>query len=149
LLAVAAGGLIFLIVAISLAAVRLAGSWNPVVITWSSASELDTAGYNLLRGTSPRGPFVRINPQPIPPSGDSLLGGDYTYEDRDGTSGIASYYLLQSLSRGGEIRDLQVIEVEGESTPAKSLWLAVMVVGLALLAVLRRLQRRVDLKASG
>jgi hypothetical protein len=31
-------------------------------ITWNSNEERDFAGYNVFRGSSPRGPFTRINP---------------------------------------------------------------------------------------
>ena len=67
-----------------------------IVIEWSTESELDIAGYNLLRGESPEGPFTRINPQVIPPSEDPLTGGDYAYED----TGISSRgHLLLRLRR--------------------------------------------------
>ena len=32
-----------------------------VVVEWSTASELDTAGFNLYRSESPDGPFEKVN----------------------------------------------------------------------------------------
>ncbi len=141
---------IFLIFAISLAVARLAGFWrSPVVITWSSASELDTAGFNLLRGTSPRGPFVKINAHLIPPSPDPLLGGEYTYKDGTAYSHGPSYYLLQTVTSRGEVRDLDIIEVKPDRRQAKALWLTVLVAGLAMLAFTLRSSLKAVSKATG
>jgi hypothetical protein len=74
-----------------------------IQVTWSTASELDIAGYNLLRAESPQGPFTRINQQLIPPSDDPLTGGDYTYEDAGLMPGVTYYYLLEDLELSGAV----------------------------------------------
>ena len=38
-----------------------------VTVEWSTASELNTAGFNILRGESESGPFTRLNPKSFPP----------------------------------------------------------------------------------
>ncbi len=40
-----------------LAAVVLGGCAAPVRVTWKTETEMNTAGFNLYRGTSPDGPF--------------------------------------------------------------------------------------------
>jgi hypothetical protein len=74
-----------------------------IVIEWSTESELDIAGFNLLRGESLEGPFTRINPQLIPPSKDPLTGGDYAYEDMDLKPGVTYYYVLEDIDISGAI----------------------------------------------
>jgi hypothetical protein len=46
-------------------ALLLASVLTPPVVTveWSTASELNTAGFNVLRGENPNGPFAHLNPQ--------------------------------------------------------------------------------------
>ena len=74
-----------------------------IIIEWSTESELDIAGYNLLRGESPEGPFTRINPQVIPPSEDPLTGGDYAYEDTGLQAGVTYYYVLEDIEVSGGV----------------------------------------------
>ena len=54
---------------------------SEIIIEWSTASELDTVGYNILRGEDEAGPFTKINTQPISPAEDPLTGGDYIFQD--------------------------------------------------------------------
>ena len=45
---------------------------NPsIIIEWSTASELEVAGFNILRADNPDGPFAQINDALVPSSGDS------------------------------------------------------------------------------
>lgn len=72
-----------------------------VVIAWSTASELDTAGFNILRAESPDGPFQRLNASLIPPAEDPLAGGEYEYVDFQVEAGKTYYYQLQDLNAAG------------------------------------------------
>ena len=49
-----------------------------VTVEWSTASELNTAGFNVLRSDTPAGPFARLNREIIPASPDPLVGGEST-----------------------------------------------------------------------
>ncbi|GAB4530518.1 MAG: hypothetical protein Fur0018_17870 [Anaerolineales bacterium] len=71
-----------------------------VVIEWSTASELDTIGFNLYRSESPSGPFEQINDRVIPSAGDALTGSDYRYQDDAVVPGRVYYYELEDLSAG-------------------------------------------------
>jgi hypothetical protein len=72
-----------------------------VTVEWSTASELNTAGFNVLRGTSENGPFTRLNREVIPASPDPLVGGTYVYTDTDVTPGQTYYYQLEEVEIGG------------------------------------------------
>lgn len=72
-----------------------------IIVKWSTASELETVGYNLLRSETESGPFNQINGQPITSSEDPLTGGEYTYEDKGVSAGKTYYYILQELEING------------------------------------------------
>jgi len=72
-----------------------------VTVEWSTASELNTAGFNVLRSESPSGPFTRLNSEVIPASPDPLVGGSYVYTDTIVTPGQTYYYQLEEVEFGG------------------------------------------------
>lgn len=73
-----------------------------IIIEWSTASEFDVAGFNILRGDTNEGPFTQINPTLIPPSDDPLQGGEYEYEDKAIQRGKIYFYQLQEVALSGE-----------------------------------------------
>jgi hypothetical protein len=72
-----------------------------VVVEWSTASEVDTAGYYLYRSEKPGGPFDRVNKNLIPASNDPLVGGSYSYEDTGVQAGKTYYYQLEDIELDG------------------------------------------------
>jgi hypothetical protein len=84
-------------------ALFLASALTPPAVTveWSTASELNTAGFNILRSDSPDGPFTRLNAQIIPASPDPLVGGSYVFTDTQVAPGRTYYYQLQEVEFGG------------------------------------------------
>lgn len=68
-----------------------------ITIDWSTASEMDIAGFNIYRGTSSTGPFERINPVLILAASDPLVGADYTYKDLGVRAGKIYYYNLEEI----------------------------------------------------
>ncbi len=92
--------LIFL--AVSLLALGVIGMRpSSVVVEWTTATELNTAGFNLYRSESAAGPYVKINEQIIPASSDSLVGGKYRFEDASAVPGKTYYYQLEDVEYGG------------------------------------------------
>jgi hypothetical protein len=72
-----------------------------VVVEWTTASELNTVGFNLLRGETPAGPFEQVNPSLIPSSSDTLTGNSYSYEDAGVTAGKTYFYMLEEIENTG------------------------------------------------
>ncbi|MBI5034135.1 MAG: hypothetical protein HZB51_26745 [Chloroflexi bacterium] len=74
---------------------------SPIVIEWTTATEINTAGFNLYRGDSANGPFTQINSQLIPASPDPVAGGKYKYEDASVAAGKTYYYQLEDIEYSG------------------------------------------------
>ena len=104
-----------------------------VVIEWTTASELDTAGFNLYRSESPDGPFTRINPQLIPASSDPLIGGSYVYTDTHVVAGQTYYYQLEDVETSGRTTRHGPVAVRATGGGRTS---GLLVAGLMLLAAL-------------
>ena len=91
----------------------LAGCAAPVRVTWKTETEMNTAGFNLYRSTSPDGPFSeKVNSALIPPAADPLTGKEYTYVDPTARAGVTYYYELQELERGGAVNKFGPITVQ-------------------------------------
>ena len=72
-----------------------------MLVEWTTASELDTAGFNLYRSLTPAGPFEKVNSSLIPTNGDPLSGGDYQYEDKSIQPGVTYFYQLEEVELNG------------------------------------------------
>lgn len=72
-----------------------------IIVTWSTASEFDTAGFHLYRATAPEGPFEKITPALIPASPDPLSGGEYSFTDTAVEPGGHYYYHLEEVETTG------------------------------------------------
>ncbi len=56
---------------------------SPVVVSWETASEVGTAGFNVYRAPLSASAMVRVNPELIPSEGDEMVGAAYRYADDD------------------------------------------------------------------
>jgi hypothetical protein len=90
-----------LLVALSLGLAACGPVRASVVIEWTTANEVNTAGFNLYRGETPDGPFTQINASLIPASSDPLTGGDYRFEDTSVQPGRTYYYQLEDVEYSG------------------------------------------------
>ena len=109
------------------------GRQTAVLVEWTTASELDTAGFNLHRGDSQEGPFTQINADLIPASEDPLTGSSYHYEDQPVQPGRVYYYRLEEVELDGSsnIFGPILVQAEGNSIPGYYLSLAVIATLLA------------------
>lgn len=114
---------------------------NPeVVVEWTTASEIETAGFNLSRSESPQGPYRRINDHLIPANNDPLVGGSYSYEDSDVIAGRTYYYQLEDVDSGGSVTTHGPIEIKAERQGVLELVLSSLLalIGIVWMVVLRR-----------
>jgi hypothetical protein len=128
----------FLIGLILLASVFLlwqASREATVLVEWSTASELDTVGFNLYRADTPGGPFIQVNNELIPASSDPLAGGNYSYPDGAVQPGRTYYYELEEVQSNGGRDRFGPISVQAESGSAARLMLILGVVLILLLGV--------------
>lgn len=68
-----------------------------VVVEWSTATEVDTAGFFLYRSQTPEGEFVPLNRDLIVGKGNAQTGADYAFEDNDVIPGETYYYVLEEI----------------------------------------------------
>jgi hypothetical protein len=88
---------------------------DKLTISWSTESELDIIGFNLLRSESADGPFMRINEELIPPAEDPNVGGEHSYIDRDVSSGVTYFYRLETVDRQGNVTQSEPIVITAGS----------------------------------
>jgi hypothetical protein len=90
-----------------------------VTVEWSTASELNTAGFNLARGDSQTGPFTRLNTEVIPASPDPLVGGSYVYTDTQVAAGQTYYYQLEEVETtgGSSVQGVVAVTASGGLNP--------------------------------
>jgi hypothetical protein len=107
-----------------------------VTIEWTTASELNTAGFNLYRSENREGPFTRINNDQIPHSPDPLVGGSYAFTDTDVQAGRTYYYQLEDIEFGGATTRHGPIVVTAERNSMTEMLWAVALMGVAIIGLL-------------
>ncbi len=80
---------------------------QPIIIRWSTETEVNTAGFNVYRAPGEDGPWEKINQRLIPGSPDPLRGGSYVFTDTNVISGIAYWYELEEVELGGRATRLE------------------------------------------
>ncbi len=69
-----------------------------VTVTWETAQELDNLGFNLYRGESAAGPWVKLNAELIPTRNPgAVFGATYTWLDEGVTPGATYFYRLEDV----------------------------------------------------
>ncbi len=112
-----------------------------VIVEWSTASELNTAGYSLFRAETADGPFEQVNEFLIPGSPDPLTGGDYEFTDTAVTPGTTYYYRLEEVETSGARTNLGVIEVRADAGGRLELVLAGILFAGAVLGLVDHLRK--------
>lgn len=82
--------------AVTLESFEAEGRDGSVLVTWSTAQEINSAGFYVHRSTDSTGNYQRIS-NFIPSTGDQLIGDDYEFEDPNVTNGVTYYYWLEAV----------------------------------------------------
>ncbi len=122
------------------------GQAAPIVIEWSTETEVNTAGFNVFRSEQRDGVYTQVNTALIPSSPDPLLGGRYSFSDTQVEVGKTYYYKLEELETTGNRVTYDRI-VEATAHPPNFLGLsyplwAVVLFGLAALIVASTFMQR-------
>jgi hypothetical protein len=80
---------------------------KPIVIRWSTETEVNTAGFNVFRALAEEGPWDKINPRLIPGSPDPLRGGSYVFTDTQVIAGVTYWYELEEIELSGQATRLE------------------------------------------
>ncbi|MCA9928554.1 MAG: hypothetical protein KC419_08755 [Anaerolineales bacterium] len=73
-----------------------------IIITWETASEVNTAGFHLYRSETAADAYGRITPRLIPAQGSAANGSQYRYEDTAVTPNHTYFYQLEEVTLNGE-----------------------------------------------
>ncbi|HZX47789.1 MAG TPA: hypothetical protein VFF47_01050, partial [Nitrospirota bacterium] len=88
---------------VTLTSFRAIGMADKVLLTWSTAAEVDSMGFNILRGPTMAGPFTRINSWLIRSKGSPTMGRTYNFEDTGVENGVTYFYKLENVDINGSI----------------------------------------------
>ncbi len=83
--------------AITLATLDAAETAEGTEISWSTAAEIDNAGFNIYSGPSINGPWRKLNSELIPAQGSPSDSTEYTFLDRS----RATFYRLEDVDTNG------------------------------------------------
>lgn len=74
---------------------------DQILIEWTTGSEMETEGFNIVRSILPNGPFVKTNQAMIPSKAISLGGATYSSVDTSADKGVYYYYKLEEVDTKG------------------------------------------------
>ena len=84
-----------------------------VVIQWTTQSEVDNAGFNILRSQTKTGMFKIVNAQLIPGAGTTAEQNTYTWTDTTAKPNVVYYYQIEDVSFAGERQTLATVRLRG------------------------------------
>ncbi|MCX5637068.1 MAG: DUF4114 domain-containing protein [Planctomycetota bacterium] len=88
--------------AIELSLFAVSPSNKKVILTWTTESEVDNAGFNLYRSESEDGEYVKVNASLIPAEGSPTQGASYQFIDEGVKNRTTYYYKLEDIDIYGK-----------------------------------------------
>ncbi len=127
-------GILWLLLAFALVIYQFA---NPakVEITWETATELRTAGFNLYRSADQTGDYILINEgRLIDSQGGPASGAHYSYIDEGVQAGRTYYYILEEVELDASLNryDDEVFEY---SVPTTIWWITILTIGSTVIGI--------------
>ena len=89
-----------------------------VVVTWTTESEVDNAGFNLRRSLTRDSGYTLLNPVLIAGAGTTGERQTYTFIDTSAKPGVEHYYQIEEVSFGGKPETLMTRRLRGPVSPA-------------------------------
>ncbi len=84
-----------------------------IILSWITESEIDNAGFNILRSQSKQGPFVKVNPKLIQGAGTTGKRSSYTWTDTTAKPNVEYYYQIEDVSFAGKRQTLTTTRLKG------------------------------------
>lgn len=84
-----------------------------VTVQWTTESELDNAGFNILRSDTRDGEFTRVNEQMIQGKGTTAERTTYKWVDTTAKPGAVYYYQIEDVSFAGQHNTLATTKLKG------------------------------------
>ena len=108
---------------VTLSQFRADRSETGVVVNWTTQSEMENAGFYVLRRLEGASDFERITPSLIAGAGTTAERHMYTYRDTTAKASVAYYYRLEEVSLSGVRRVIGTVRLRGYVSGAnKLLW---------------------------
>ena len=108
---------------VTLSRVRADRADGAVVVKWTTESEMENAGFYVLRRRDSQTGFVKVNPTLIRGAGTTAERQNYTYQDTTVQPNVPYYYRLEEVSLSGERRVVATVRLRGHlSAAGKVLW---------------------------
>ena len=89
-----------------------------IVIRWITESELNNAGFNILRSETRDGAFKQINTELIAGKGTTSERHTYEWKDTSAKPNVVYYYQIQDVSLDGEVTTLRQSRLKGNVSAA-------------------------------
>ena len=92
-----------------------------IVVRWITESELNNAGFNILRSETRDGEFTKLNTKLIAGQGTTSERTVYEYADTSAKPNVIYYYQIQDVSLDGQVTPLAITHLRGNVTAAGKL----------------------------
>jgi hypothetical protein len=89
------------ITSITLSNFTVEPSNRKAIVIWSTESEIDNAGFNILRAKAKDEEYIKINDSLIPAKGSPAQGASYEFIDTELRNGKTYYYKLEDIDLNG------------------------------------------------
>ncbi len=109
-----------------------------VRLEWTTASEIDTAGFNIYRSEVAEYGFELVNTGIIPASQEPLIGATYLYIDDNVAPGKTYYSLLEDVDMNGQANRTNPIEVVAQADYWRNLTVSMLSIGLVMVLMLNK-----------
>ena len=92
-----------------------------VILRWVTESELNNAGFNILRSETKNGEFKIVNPKLIQGAGTTSERHTYTWKDTTAKPNVVYYYRIEDISHAGVRKQLATVRMRGYVSAAGKL----------------------------
>ena len=92
-----------------------------IVVRWITESELNNAGFNILRSDARDGEFTKLNTKLIAGQGTTSERTVYEFPDTTAKPNVVYYYQIQDVSLDGKVQTLRQSRIKGYVSPSGKL----------------------------
>ena len=92
-----------------------------IVVRWITESELNNAGFNILRSDARDGEFTQLNTKLIAGQGTTSERNVYVFPDTSAKPNVVYYYQIQDVSLDGQVQTLRITHLRGNVSAAGKL----------------------------
>ena len=89
-----------------------------IVVRWITESELNNAGFNILRSETRDGEYTKLNTKLIAGKGTTSERHTYEWKDTSAKPNVVYYYQIQDVSLDGQVQTLRLSRLKGHISPA-------------------------------